>query len=353
MAAATSSAQTRAWLARELPPVEAVGDDIWSIPVPMPNSPLRYTSAYVLATAGSLAMVDAGWDSDDSWAALCAGLELLGATPRDVRAVLVTHQHFDHLGLAARVRAASGAWIGLHPADAEAVAAPLYRNPALALAAERRWLRRAGADAEQVDRLGGGLERFAPRAGVATADRLVEDGERLLLAGRVLRVIHTPGHTPGHLCFAEEQTGRVFTGDHVLPRISPHVSSDRTGRVDLLGAYLASLAGIAREPATEVLPAHEWRFIGLSERAQEIAEHHARRLAELLAVLRRHPGGVPWDLAAELTWSRPWAQYDGRLRITAVAETEAHLMHLVAQGRARRGSGEVPGYWALPVISGR
>jgi hypothetical protein len=68
-------------------------------------------------------------------------------------------------------------------------------------------------------------------------------------------------------------------------------------------------------------------------RVDQLISHHERRLVELLQAVRSHPGSVPWDLAGYLTWSRPWEQYDGHMRIFAVSETTAHLWHLVARGQ--------------------
>ena len=99
---------------------------------------------------------------------------------------------------------------------------------------------------------------------------------------------------------------------------------------------------------TEVLPAHEWRFTGLAARAQELAEHHEHRLAELLTAVAEHPGGTPWDLAAHLTWSRPWSSYERGMRVFAVTETDAHLRLLASRGLVRTTGGPVP-TWTLAV----
>jgi glyoxylase-like metal-dependent hydrolase (beta-lactamase superfamily II) len=161
--------------------------------------------------------------------------------------------------------------------------------------------------------------------------------------------VHTPGHTPGHLCFAEERTGLFFAGDHVLPRISPNISTTSWGTADPLGDYLGSLASVGdvAEP-TEVLPAHEWRFRGLRSRTDELAAHHEHRLAELLDAIRTHPGSTPWDLAGHLTWSRPWEQYERGMRIFAVTETDAHVRLLAARGLITSSGGPVP-TWTLAV----
>ena len=117
----TGTAQHEAWSSRAVPPVEQLRPDLWSIPVPM-GGPLRYVSAYAFALdGGGLGLIDTGWESDEGWRALTGGLASSGGGIGDVRGVLVTHLHFDHLGLAARVREASGAWVAMHPADVEVV----------------------------------------------------------------------------------------------------------------------------------------------------------------------------------------------------------------------------------------
>ena len=160
--------------------------------------------------------------------------------------------------------------------------------------------------------------------------------------------MHTPGHTPGHLCFVDEKARLLFAGDHVLPRISPNISVySRPAAVDALGSFLASLRKIAAYDVDEVLPAHEWRFTGLQERVRQIEQHHDTRLGDLLQVVRSHPGSVPWDLASGLTWARPWDQYEGFMRLMAVKETAAYLVHLVRRGVVVASGGDVPRYRAI------
>jgi len=343
----TGTAQHTAWQERVMPPVEQLRSDLWSIPVPIPHNPLRYVSVYALGLSdGGLGLIDTGWESDESWAALTEGLAALGGSVEDVRAILVTHMHFDHIGLAERIRAASGAWIGLHPADAERVTSPWQRDAAVAVSTEVDFLVSLGADREEAVADVGPPAAMEPFTGMAIPDRLLEDGDLAELPGWSLRAVHTPGHTPGHLCFAEEPSGLFFSGDHVLPRITPNISTSAGSDPDPLRGFLASLARVGQRTPEEVLPAHEWRFRGLAERTTQLAEHHERRLAELLAAVHAYPHGTPWQLAAHLTWSRPWEQYEQRMRIFAVTETDAHLRLLASRGLVAGSGGAVPTWTA-------
>jgi glyoxylase-like metal-dependent hydrolase (beta-lactamase superfamily II) len=342
--------QHDSWLARELPPVEQLRSDLWSVPVPMPGSPLRYVSVYIFADDAHLVLIDAGWESDESWHALCAGVASIGGSMADIQGVLVTHQHFDHLGLARRIREESDAWIGLHPADVKTISRPEFRNPDIALQAERKWLVTVGASRQEAEAVTDDIARFQARSRVAIPDRLIEDGAEFRISRWLLRAVHTPGHTPGHLCFVDENARLLFSGDHVLPRITPNVSADRRAESDTLGNFLASLEKVARYSVDEVLPAHEWRFSGLPARLRRLAEHHEDRLSELLGIVRRMPGLHPWKLAGELTWSRPWDQYDGHMKISGVSETVAHLDHLIRRGLVAAISAPVPTYKAVESV---
>lgn len=340
----TGTRQLEAWRERVMPPVEKLAGDLWSIPVPIPNNPLRYVNSYVFAAGGGLVLLDTGWPADTAWEALVTGLEAIGAGLPDVRGVLVSHMHLDHAGLTGRLRDASGAWIAMHPADRAVIANPNLRDPARFATQEAAYLRALGASAEEAAAATAGTTASFAITRLALPDRSLTDGELADVPGWRLRAVHTPGHTPGHLCFVDELSQRLFAGDHILPRITPNISLQAAEQAHPLADYLTSLAKVRDLPVDEVMPAHEWRFRGLAQRADDIAAHHERRLAELLAAIAAHPDATSWDLAGQLTWSRSWDQYSGRMRISAVTETAAHVLELVRRGLISSSGGTVPTY---------
>jgi glyoxylase-like metal-dependent hydrolase (beta-lactamase superfamily II) len=340
----TGTRQLDAWRERVMPPAEKLAGDLWSVPVPIPNNPLRYVNAYVFAAGGGLVLLDTGWPADTAWEALVAGLESIGGGVADVRGVLVSHMHFDHSGLTGRLRAASGAWIAMHPADRAVLASFAQRDSAGAVAHEAAFLRSLGASADEAAASVGPPRGYAVFDSVGIPDRELTDGDLADVPGWRLRAVHTPGHTPGHLCFVDELAQRLFAGDHILPRITPNISVQGLEGARPLADYLASLAKVRDLDVDEIMPAHEWRFRGLAQRADDIAAHHEKRLAELLAAIAAHPDATSWDLAGQLTWSRSWDQYSGRMRISAVTETAAHVLELQRRGLIRSSGGDVPTY---------
>jgi glyoxylase-like metal-dependent hydrolase (beta-lactamase superfamily II) len=324
--------QRQAWLDRVLPPVERVRPGLWSIPTPFPGSPLRYVLSYAVEYDHGVALIDTGWPCDQAWDGLVAGLGQAGWDIGDVRAVLVTHGHGDHKGLAKRIRERSGAWVAMHEADV--VDAAAFDSQLSFRQASDEWLRRRGglaADFSAVrDR-----DEVAPDSFdefILTPDRLLVDGERPLGPGTSLTSVWTPGHTPGHVCFVDRERGVMMTGDHILPRITPNISPSPYETGDTLGQYLASLAATPALPGGEVLPAHEYRFVGLAERALGLRKHHEQRLAEVMAALRATPGTTSVQVTEALKWSRPWEQMQGLQRRFAIGEAYAHLVHLERTG---------------------
>src|SRR5437764_14832013 len=144
-----------------LPPVELVRPGLWSIPVPIPNNPLRYVLVYAFETEQGPYLVDAGWNTDDAFAVLCDGLTTAGFDISDVQGVLVTHIHPDHYGLAGRIREASGAWVALHPADA-ALVHDRYEEPTPQVARVGELLHRDGAPEDEVQALEGASRAVPP-----------------------------------------------------------------------------------------------------------------------------------------------------------------------------------------------
>jgi len=323
----TGTVQKQAWLDRVLPPVEKVRPGVWSVPTPFPMSPLRYVLAYLVETQRGPVLIDTGWPSAESWDGLVAGVQETGHEISDVVAVLVTHFHADHFGLAHRVREASGAWIGMHEEDARTVST--FRSLAEFAAADRAWQVRRGVPADEIESML--PSPLAESQGRRRApDVFIEDGSRPLGDAGQLRAIWTPGHTPGHLCFVAERYNLLLTGDHVLPRISPNISPSPTSTADTLGIFLRSLSELAKIDAEvdEVLPAHEYRFSGLAARVGQLHNHHRERLREVLAVIANADGCTTAEVAERLTWSRPWDQAHGIVRRSAIGETYAHLVYL-------------------------
>lgn len=326
-----SAAQHAAWAAGTLPAGQPHADGIWSLVIPVPELPVRYTYCYALEAGDGLVVVDPGWDGVGGTAPLERALGAIGRTLDDIVGIVVTHGHRDHIGIAGALRSRRGPtpWLAMHRDEAGSADGPIaadFRRQ------EGGWLELIGAPHDQRGTLRIPAEGVRSIIGTPRADRLLVDGELLPLPGRRLRVVATPGHTPGSICLHDEDAGLILTGDTLLPRISPNIGWLGNGHADPLGDYLESLAKLAAYDDAVALPGHEWSFTGVAGRASTLAAHHLERLDEVRELVDGGLGTV-WDVARTLRWRRPWVDLSAFQRRIASAEAAAHLIHLVTLGR--------------------
>ena len=208
--------------------VVQLADGVWRVP----TTPYDLVNAFLLADDdGALTLVDAGLKGADR--RVLAALAALGRAPGDVTRVLLSHAHSDHAGGLAAVQRATGARLSVH--DRDAVYAREGRPPRRD--ASSSWGR-------LLDRLPGG--GFAP----AQVDATFADDAVLPVAGG-LRVVHTPGHSPGHCSFLLEDRGVLLTGDALFNvrglRYSPaafctdiHLSRETAARLGELAYDVAA-----------------------------------------------------------------------------------------------------------------
>jgi glyoxylase-like metal-dependent hydrolase (beta-lactamase superfamily II) len=149
------------------------------------------------------------------------------------------------------------------------------------------------------------------------------------------------------VCFFDDDRNVLLTGDHILPRITPNISHAPRQTGDILGEYITSLRGMVGIAAEEVLPAHEYRFIGLAGRINGLLAHHQERLAEVMAAVHAEPGCTTVTVAEALHWSRPWEQMLGMQRRFAIGEAYSHLVHLEATGYVTNKGTDVDAWHAL------
>lgn len=182
---------------------------------------LIQTNCYLIGDEATRegAVIDPGGDPDS----ILAAIKAEGLT---IRYILNTHAHFDHIAANEPLLAATGASLALHPADAKLLAT------------------------------GGGGKWFGLLSSISSPDPDVEldDGQELAVGGLRLKVLHTPGHWPGHVAFYLPEEGVLFSGDVLF--------QNGIGRTDLPGGDYATLMASIRHKLltlpdeTVVYPGH-------------------------------------------------------------------------------------------------
>lgn len=336
-----------------VPGAHAVAEGVHRVVLPMPQDGLQAVNVYVIAGPDGLALVDAGWRVPGNLALLDAGLRQLGHGVEDVHDVYVTHVHRDHYTLGPALRRAVGA--SIHLGAAEGSGLRLVRELGSNLpTSSLRELARGGAPvlASSIVELMAGEPWEAHDW--EDPDSWLEPGP-LTIAGRAMEAVAVPGHTKGHLSFHDPGAGLLFTGDHVLPTITPSIGFE-LGDWDLpLKHYLSSLDLLLARPDALLLPAHGMPGGSVHERVRELITHHQRRFEATLDALAvpgadNRSGRSGLDVASRLVWTRRERGFellDPFNRMIAVCETMAHLDVLVLRGLVRATSSDGVDFFAL------
>lgn len=295
------------------------------IPLPLPFDSPSWVNAYVISGPGGTTLIDCGVDWEPGLTRLLDGLAVLEIEPSSIHTLIVSHLHPDHVGMAPKVVAMTGARLTMH---SSAIEHHLIYNDT---PGAQRWLEGFGIrHGVPTDLLGAfaALDRPAWMPLIGPPEVVVAEGDRIDLGeGRALEVLHTPGHEHSHICLVDSKTGILFSGDHILGRITPVIMWDQTG-IDVLGQYLGSVRRLTGDRYGLTYPAHGSTVERGSQRAEQIELHHERRLDGMVDVVRLGPR-TAWDVMLESF--RPHLNpLEQRL---ALRETVSHLEHLRTKER--------------------
>lgn len=295
-----------------------VAPGVRRIEIPLPIPALKIVNVY-LVEGDDRSLVDAGIHTPEAEAALREGLAAAGVKTSEIARVFVTHLHPDHYGMAGTLER-EGASVVMHRPEAQRAREVWHHEGAL-IDATFRWFDLHGMPGEVNEGMRRAWKELRSRVDRPRVVSLVDDAATFDLGGRNVRVTWTPGHTDFHAVLFDEDTGTLFSGDHVLPRISSNVGLYSFSRDDPLGDFLTSLKRVRELPVRRVLPAHGEPFDDLGARVDELVEHHRLRLE---TVLELATGTTAYAIAMKL-FPRLRSPNEERF---ALAETLAHLRHL-------------------------
>ncbi len=312
-----------------------VAEGIYQLKVPVPF-PLVFVSVYLVEGDDGWTIVDTGFDypeGREAWETVARqiGLDL----DRDVARIVVTHFHPDHIGLSRWLQERSGAPVYMleeeigrsrevwGDPDHSSFAEHLVHN-----GMDRVFARRAAA---------------RMRASLALPEEMLplQDGEEIKLGSGTARVVHAPGHADYQIMLHDEERGVLFAADHVLLGITPNIGRWHDAKPQPLARYLESISGLRGLGPNLVLPGHGPLFHDLDGRIDELLRHHGERLDLIHGVLGDEPQ-TPFSVS-RVVFRNALSLHE---RSFALAETLAHLEHLVFEGRAERAEG---GFIALRV----
>jgi glyoxylase-like metal-dependent hydrolase (beta-lactamase superfamily II) len=306
-----------------------VSDGLYCITLPLPLWS-RDVNLYLMEDHDGFVLVDCGVDTDQAFAALRTQLKEIGVSLGDLSRILITHCHHDHYGMVGRIRQITAVTVAMHAIESER--------------AERIYVHRGRSSPGLGELLlGYGFpERYAVKAedkmlawgslvSPAAVEAQLADGQRLEIGSRTYRVLHTPGHSAGHVCLYDRERQLLLAGDHLSAERIPHVGVTLfTGR-NPLRQYLDSLRRVSDLDVDLVLPGHGAPFADHRRHIDEAITHYTTRTER---VLRALGGGrrTAYDVCLQ-AFGGDLSTFEGRLAFT---ETLAHLELLASEGRIDR-----------------
>lgn len=316
------------------PGVFRVADGVFRIPLPMPQDGLRAVNVYVLVSDDGLTLIDSGWNIPEARTLLERGIKTIGFSMGDITTFLITHLHRDHYELSMHIRQEFGATIALGEGERSGMEM-LRRGWVAPFEGQLASLRSMGADSI--------ADRFAEHAlqeGLTPSRHEMPDewivAGPTMVGNRVIQAVPTPGHTRGHIVFHDERAGLLFSGDHVLPAITPSIGFEAALARNPLGDFMESLRILRRRSDARLLPAHGPVTGSVHVRVDQLLAHHERRLAQTEGAMAAGARtGI--QIAEHLTWTRrerSLSELNVFDQMLAVCETASHAELLVAMGRA-------------------
>ncbi len=294
--------------------------------VPIRIRALKFASVYRLNTGNHSYMIDSGMDRT-----AMEFLESNGLDFKSINAIILTHMHIDHIGGAKSVQEKYGIPVYINSRDREKVLS-IQNDISGFLRYSKTFLAEMGVPGNMTEAMGENHPIAAELNNYEHVD--LEVFEKMPSTLNEIEYFHVPGHSPGSTCFLPKNSGVIFTGDHILQRITPNISY-YDEKEDMLMEYIESLNKTKAMGKEKAFPGHGEPFEGINERIDQIISHHNERIREIGSILEDGKK-TAYEVATKMHWSRGRTMDSMNLmeRNFAVGEAIAHLRYMENKGYA-------------------
>ncbi len=307
---------------------------------------LEFVCIYLLKFKNVNILIDAGLNIPDCSKKFVSALkEQANITLEDVDYCILTHAHADHLGLLEAFKQRNpNIKLVMHEITHEtlkwitsAEKSVEIENKAYDLAQQ---MIKSGVSEETGKKMYNYFLNLPKIIRFQRPDIIVKDGDILNFKKNEFQVFWTPGHSLGHICLYDKTSCVLFSGDHILSGLFPHINiltmipskfNENQDLSNILDLYLKSIDRIYRLNPKMIFPSHQEIIYNPHECIFEIKKHHEKRLVRILETIEDDPK-TPFELS-QVHYGKTLNDMDCYL---ALNEVLIHLIYLENKGKVER-----------------
>jgi len=276
-------------------------DDVYQIKIDVPFQ-VKFVCLYLFKLEDQYILIDAGLNMGNWSKLLFSALNDIEIHIEDINYCFITHIHLDHIGLVKTLKRKNpNLKIVMNDITHKLLKWETNDSSMEELETEAKKVAnlmiKYGISEEQGKRVVQFFTFWPRLLRYQKPDVIVYDKDNLL---DNLDIIWTPGHSFGHTCIFNAKTKHLFSGDHILSRITPHIGNflipnalkeeyEEYNFNNILNLYLKSLDRIEKLNPNIIFPAHQNIIYDSSKRILEIKEHHENRLSEISNLIKEKP----------------------------------------------------------------
>jgi glyoxylase-like metal-dependent hydrolase (beta-lactamase superfamily II) len=320
-------------------------DDVIQIKIDVPFD-VKFVYVYLLRVQEGYVLFDAGLNMGNWPEHFFSALENIHVKVEEISHCIISHSHLDHIGLIGELRRKNpDIKIIMHEITNEKMKWETNPKNFSKLKKEANHLTskllKYGLTQKQGDKLVQYFLKWPRLKNYHKPDVIVYNDDHLSIEDKNFKVLWTPGHALGHICIYEENKRYLFSGDHILSRITPHIGNFIVNEVirerykeydfeNILDLYLQSLEKINQLNPTIIFPAHQEVIYNPLERIEAIERHHQERLQEISDVIKKNPM-TPYEIS-----QIHFGELDDINSFLALSEVLGHLIYLEREEKVHR-----------------
>ncbi len=318
-------------------------DDVYRIKIDVPFA-VKFVCLYLFKINDQYVLIDAGLNMGNWSKLLFSALNDLNIPIGDIDYCFITHIHLDHIGLVKTLKRKNpNLKVVMNDITHKILRWETNDSTMEEIKSEARkaadLMIKYGINEEQGEKVVQFFTFWPKLLRYQKPDVIVRDNDRLL---DDLEIIWTPGHSFGHTCIFNTKKKYLFSGDHILSRITPHIGNflipnslkeeyEKYDFNNILEHYLNSLDRIDKLNTKIIFPAHQDVIYNSHERILEIKKHHEKRLSEISSLIKDKPM-TPFKIS-QIHFG---TDLDEMNSFMALSEVLGHLFYLEKQGTVQK-----------------